>query len=117
MMRKIDLHIHTSCSDGTINIMNDRNTWFVGYDLIAITDHENLFNPQEFRIPNCKTKFISGWRFVVNTGESISKYLDMILLQKMKSFQRLFHMLKKQRLLAIDTIIQNSFSIAPSKDT
>ena len=108
MMRKIDLHIHTSCSDGTINNMNDRNTWFVGYDLIAITDHENLFNPQEFRIPNCKTKFISGVEICCKYRGVYIEILGYDFAPENEKLSEIVSYVKKQRLLAIDTIIQNN---------
>ncbi len=62
---KIDLHIHSTCSDGEINYSSLQPLFFKDYSLISFTDHEYIFNPSIIQ-SNGKTKFISGVEICCN---------------------------------------------------
>lgn len=61
---KIDLHIHTVFSDGKINIAEESNDFFSNYNLISITDHEHIFNPQDYDFSG--VRLISGVEICCN---------------------------------------------------
>lgn len=56
---RIDLHIHTKNSDGELDIQKAIPSLFSSYALVAFTDHENIFNPNDFPANN-STTYISG---------------------------------------------------------
>ncbi len=108
MVEKIDLHIHTSCSDGTINLINEGNSCFAGYDLIAITDHENLFNPREFDFANCKAKFIPGVEICCNYWGAYIEILGYDFESENENLSDIVSYVRNQRILAMDTILKNN---------
>lgn len=62
---KIDLHIHTIHSDGALGMSLSDLPMFSSYELVAITDHEHLFNPTAIHMCD-STKLISGVEICCN---------------------------------------------------
>jgi len=68
---RVDLHIHTKYSDGEIDILEAVPSLFTDYDLVAFTDHEYIFDPNDLSAATPK-KFISGVEICCqHEGESI----------------------------------------------
>lgn len=70
----IDLHIHTNCSDGEIDLKNSIPTLYSNYKLVSFTDHENIFDPS--KIPtSSETKFLSGVEICCNHN---GQYIEIL---------------------------------------
>lgn len=58
---KADLHMHTTYSDGTLNIKEiDECAFNKGLDIIAITDHDTVKVSKEIKNSSFKTKILIG---------------------------------------------------------
>lgn len=55
-----DLHIHSSLSDGILDIQETINNSFDGLDVVSFCDHELIFDPTKYVKRNNYIKLISG---------------------------------------------------------
>lgn len=103
----IDLHIHTIHSDGELNVSSNDSFMLSNYSLVAITDHENIFDPAEFRIRN-SAKFISGVEICCNYEGQPIEILGYNFDAKNTGLVNLVDRIKELRINAIRKILNTN---------
>lgn len=108
---QIDLHVHTTCSDGELCIPFDTLTFFSGYSLVAFTDHEHIFNPVNIQT-NDSVKFISGVEICCNHKGKNIEILGYDFDANNADLVKLVYTVKELRINAICKIL-NENGISP----
>jgi len=62
----IDLHIHTTFSDGKLDLIDSQKCELAEYKILSFTDHEYIFDPDEYEFINSKARFVSGVEICCN---------------------------------------------------
>lgn len=107
----VDLHIHTKCSDGKIDIEDSIPNLYSNYNLIAFTDHENIFDPSKYHI-NGSTKYLSGVEICCNHNGQYIEILGYDFNAQNKEMIEIVNKVKKLRVSIIKKILnRNGFNI------
>lgn len=106
---QVDLHVHTNLSDGKINIENTMPTLYAEYDIIAFTDHENIFDPFLYST-NGSTKYLSGVEICCNHNGQNIEILGYNFDTKNKELVELVKKVRNLRISVIKEIMdENGF--------
>lgn len=107
VVMQIDLHIHTKYSDGELDIPPNISALFSEYNLIAITDHEHIFDPTKYQICD-SARFISGVEICCNYEGQNIEILGYDFDAKNSDIIRLVDRVKNLRINAIRKILDEN---------
>lgn len=94
----IDLHIHTTFSDGEINLINSQLCKFEDYKVLSFTDHEYIFDPDEYKFINTTARFLSGVEICCNIDGIFIEILGYNFNAKHREIQDLVMTVRNRRI-------------------
>lgn len=105
---KANLHIHTTCSDGTktVSEINELAIKY-GFDVIGITDHDTLNGVYEIEKLSTKVKFIMGIELSCKYKKEVIHILGYFKERPTDNLINYFKKCEKQRLDRCLKIIEN----------